>query len=101
MKVLKIVQYLISLIHLGAQIVYFMGWQKAMGGITSIRKIEAVSLINNNLEISQFSFLYVLLGILTLAFYLTVSQHLALWIQEASMKEEIEKISAKMKLDKA
>lgn len=101
MKVLKILQYLVSLVHLGAQIFYFIGWQRAMGSVTNIKKIEAVSLINNNLEISQFSFLYVLLGLLTLAFYLTVSHHLSLWIQEANLKEEFEKIQAGMKLDNA
>jgi hypothetical protein len=45
------------------------------------------TLSNANFQLSQFSFLYVMLAVFTLAFYVTVTAHVGLWMAEARLDE--------------
>ena len=91
MKVMKVVQYLVSLIHLGLQIFYFIQWNNRMGALTTFaRKLDATVLSNANLAVSQESFVYLGLAMITLAFYITISVHIATWIAENRMEKIME-----------
>ena len=92
MKTLKIVQYIVSLLHLIAQIFYFIAWSSGMDKLPMIsQQIDATFLSNTNLQMGQFSFLFIMLSLLSLAFYITVTFHLNLWINEARIEEIKEK----------
>lgn len=92
MKGMKIAQYAISLIHLVLQIFYFIQWNQRMSELDLLaRKIDAATISNANLAMSQESFVFLGLAILTLAFYLTISIHLSRWIDERRIEKAKEK----------
>lgn len=97
MKPLKIVQYVVSLLHAVMQVIYFIGWSggvEKMPFLSGKLKPDALSSIlsNANLQLSQFSFLFIMLSIFTLAFYLTINAHLTVMITEAKVEEAVAKM---------
>ena len=89
MKYLKIAQYLLSLIHLALQIFFFINWSNRMGDISLLAgKIDTCNLTNASLALSQESFVYIGLAMLTLAFYVTIMFHIGVWINEQAKENE-------------
>lgn len=94
MKVLKILQYLVSLGHLVIQILLYRGWSSGFDALAN--KIPSTSpemastvLSGTFVELSRHSFTFVMLSIFTLAFYLTVTAHISLWNGEAILEETV------------
>ena len=83
MKVLKILQYLVSPGHLIIQIALYRGWSNGFDALankipTSAPEMASTVLGGTFVELSRHSFTFVMLSIFTLAFYLTVTAHISL-----------------------
>lgn len=90
MKGLKIIQYALSLLHMLAQVFYFIGWANGIERMPLLAKhIDITMLSNANFQLSQYGFLYTMLSVFTLAFYMTVSNHISIWITEAKIDEAV------------
>ncbi|MCD4783513.1 MAG: hypothetical protein K8T10_06745 [Candidatus Eremiobacteraeota bacterium] len=94
MKVLKILQYLVSLGHLIIQILLYRGWSNGFDALASkipstAPEMASTVLSGTFVELSRHSFTFVMLSIFTLAFYLTVTAHISLWNGETILEETI------------
>jgi hypothetical protein len=82
-KILKIGQYIISIIHLALQIFYYFVWNNRIVSLADqAKKIDSTLLSNLNFTLSQESFIFLSLSIITLVFYLTIAHLFSLWMMD-------------------
>jgi hypothetical protein len=88
MKALKVIKYLLSAIHVGVQIFFFLSWNQRLGDVSKLAsKVDPATLANVNLALSQESFIFISLIALTFVFYITISNLVSDWLLETSIAE--------------
>ena len=90
MKGLKIGQGILSLIHLIGQIFIYITWSNGYEALTRSVPLEkgqvtAAILMDMVTKVGRHSFKFLFFGVLALAFYLTISNHITAWITEAKI----------------
>lgn len=96
LKGIKIAQYILSFAHLVFQIFYFLQWDRNLDAFSSIVKQMNVEMMANvNLVANQQSFIYIGLSLITLAFYITISNHLSIWASEKRFEHNMKEKASK------
>lgn len=90
MKGLKIGQYILSLLHLIGQVFLYITWSNGFETLTrqvTLEKGQVISatVLDMMVVINRHNCKYLLIAVMILAVYLTISSHIGAWITEAKI----------------